>query len=131
MIVRKISEVINTENDVKDPQGHWISRRLITKKDGMGFSVNDTIIKAGTETTIWYKNHLEAVYCVSGNGSIEDLATGITHSISAGTLYALNNNDRHILRGESEDMHMVCVFYPPLRGDEVHDEDGSYPADND
>ena len=131
MIVRKLNEIKNTENDVSDPHGHWISRRLLTKKDGMGFSVNDTIIKAGTETPIWYKNHLEAVYCVSGNGSIEDLATGITHSITAGTLYALNNNDRHILRGGSEDMYMVCVFYPPLRGDEVHDEDGSYPAHTD
>ncbi len=130
MIIRKLDEIINTDNDVADPHGNWKSRRLINKKDGMGFSVNDTIIKAGTESKIWYKNHLEAVYCVSGNGSIEDLATGITHSITAGTLYALNNHDRHILRGGTEDMHMVCTFYPALRGDEVHDEDGSYPADD-
>jgi L-ectoine synthase len=107
-----------------------MSRRLINKADGMGFSFSDTIIKAGTETKIWYKNHLEAVYCISGNGSIKDLATGITHDIKPGVLYALNLHDRHILRGGTEDMHMVCVFYPALRGNEVHDKDGSYPADD-
>lgn len=131
MIIRRLNEILNTENDVKDPHGNWISRRLINKKDGMGFSVNDTIIKAGTESPIWYKNHLEAVYCVAGNGSIEDLSTGIIHDITAGTLYALNKHDRHILRGGTEDMHMVCVFCPPLQGDEVHDADGSYPVDTD
>ncbi len=127
MIIRDLNQIINTENDVKDPNGHWVSRRLINQKDGMGFSLNDTIIKAGTETNIWYKNHLEAVYCVSGNGTIEDLATGVIHDIRPGVLYALNQHDRHVLRGGSEDMHMVCVFYPGLRGDEIHDEDGSYP----
>ncbi len=131
MIIRNLNQILNTENDVRDSHGNWMSRRLINKADGMGYSVSDTIIKAGTETPIWYKNHLETVYCLSGNGSIEDLATGITHQISGGVLYALNNNDRHILRGGTEDMHMVCVFYPPLRGDEVHDEDGSYILNND
>lgn len=129
MIVRKLSQVLNTENDVKAPNGNWLSRRLITKVDGMGFSFSDTTIKAGTETRIWYKNHLEAVYCISGDGSIEDLTTGVTHQIEPGVLYALNHNERHILRGGSEDMRLVCVFYPALRGDEVHDKDGSYPID--
>jgi L-ectoine synthase len=128
LIVRNLNRIINTDKDVRDPNGNWISRRLITKKDGMGFSVNDTIIKAGTETKIWYKNHLEAVYCVSGNGSIEDMDTGIIHDIEPGALYALNDHDRHVLRSGTEDMHMVCIFYPALKGDEVHDEDGSYPA---
>lgn len=129
MIIRKLSQVLSTENNVEAPNGNWLSRRLITSADGMGFSLSDTIIKAGTETKIWYKNHLEAVYCISGNGSIEDLTIGITHRIEPGVLYALNNNERHILRGGSEDMRLVCVFYPALRGDEVHDKDGSYPVD--
>jgi L-ectoine synthase len=34
------------------------------------------VIFAGTETYLWYKNHLEAVYCVGGKGEIEDLGTG-------------------------------------------------------
>ena len=129
MIIRKLDELIGTECEVSAQNGNWVSRRLITRVDGMGFSLSDTVIKANTETRIWYKNHLEAVYCISGNGSIKDLTTSVTHHIEPGVLYALDNNERHILRGGSEDMHLVCVFCPALRGDEVHDKDGSYPID--
>jgi L-ectoine synthase len=131
LIVRRLSQILNTTNDVKAPNGNWLSRRLITRDDKMGFSFSDTIIKAGTETPIWYKNHLEAVYCISGDGSIEDLTSGVIHKIEPGVIYALDNNEKHILRGGSEDMHLVCVFNPALRGDEIHDEDGSYPPSQD
>jgi len=128
MIIRKLEAIIGGPADVAAENGNWRSRRLVTQADNMGFSLNDTIIRAGTETGIWYKNHLEAVYCIAGNGSINELDTGITHQLYPGVMYALNKNDRHILRGGTEDMRMICVFYPALRGDEVHDEDGSYPA---
>ena len=127
MIIRSLEKILNTSADVAAPNGNWQSRRLLMQSDCMGFSLHDTIIKAGTETKIWYKNHLEAVYCISGNGSVEDLTTSITHQIEPGVMYALNQNDKHILRGGSEDMRLVCVFYPALRGDEIHDKDGSYP----
>lgn len=124
MIVRKLSDIMNTENDVNAE--NWRSRRLLLKKDGMGFSVHDTIIRAGTETTIWYKNHLEAVYCIEGDGEIEVVQTGDVFPIEAGTIYALNGNEKHYLRGGKKDMRMVCVFNPPVTGRETHDEDGSY-----
>ncbi|RCX32324.1 ectoine synthase [Thioalbus denitrificans] len=126
MIVKQLSEIVGTENDVKAENGNWASRRFLLKKDGMGFSFHDTTIFAGTETYIWYKYHLEAVYCVAGEGEIEDLETGITHPISDGTMYALNGNERHYLRAR-KDMRLICVFNPPLTGAEVHDEDGAYP----
>ncbi len=126
MIVKQLSEIVGTENDVKAENGNWASRRFLLKKDGMGFSFHDTTIFAGTETYIWYKHHLEAVYCVAGEGEIEDLETGITHPISDGTMYALNGNERHYLRAR-KDMRLICVFNPPLTGAEVHDEDGAYP----
>ncbi len=127
MIIRTLEEIIGSSSEVKAPDGSWESRRLLNKADNMGFSMSDTIIKAGSNNPIWYKNHLEAVYCIAGNGSIEDLATGITHQIRPGLLYALDKHDRHILRGGTEDMRLLCVFYPALTGHEVHDEDGSYP----
>jgi len=56
-----------------------------------------------------------------------DLATGVTHPIRPGTLYCLNQHDRHILRAnQGTHMRMVCVFNPPLTGREVHDETGAY-----
>ena len=45
----------------------------------MGFSFHITTIYAGAELPMHYKNHLECVYCISGEGSIEDLATGQVH----------------------------------------------------
>jgi L-ectoine synthase len=124
MIVKNIDEIIGTEDDVDEK--NWRSYRLLLKKDGMGFSFHHTIIKEGTETYIWYKNHLEAVYCIRGEGEIEVIEKGEVYPIKAGTLYALNGHEKHYLRATAE-MHMMCVFNPPCTGREVHQEDGSYP----
>ncbi|RST70864.1 ectoine synthase [Siminovitchia acidinfaciens] len=124
MIVRTLEEVIGTENEVKADT--WVSRRLLLKDDNMGFSYHDTIIYAGTETHIWYKNHLEAVYCVGGEGEIETVSDGKVYPIKDGTMYALDKNDEHYLRA-TKDMRMICVFNPPLTGRETHDKDGVYP----
>ncbi|MTI79521.1 MAG: ectoine synthase [Firmicutes bacterium] len=126
MIVRKLEELEGTDRDVDD--GNWRSRRLLLRKDGMGFSYHDTIIRAGTETQIWYKNHLEAVYCIEGEGEVELVDDGTVYTIKAGTMYALNNHENHYLRAnKGTDMRMVCVFNPPVTGREVHDEEGVYP----
>ena len=125
MIVRKLADTIGTDREVQAKT--WTSHRLILADDNMGFSMHDTLIKAGTTTEMWYKNHLEAVYCVFGKGSIKDLATGELHPIEDGTLYALDQHDKHLLYGET-DMRMVCVFNPPVTGREVHDKSGAYPA---
>ena len=124
MIVKRLEDITGTSDEVE--ADNWISRRLLLKKDSMGFSLHDTIIKAGTETYIWYKNHLEAVYCIEGSGEIELVDNGKIYPIKKGTMYALNGNEKHYLRAK-EDMRMVCVFNPPVTGREVHDEEGVYP----
>ena len=125
MIVKHLDELIGTDADV-DTEG-WNSRRFILRDDNMGYSVNDTIIKPGAVLEMEYRNHLETVYCIEGEGEIEDLATGQVHAIRPGTLYALNKHDRHVLRAnKGTHMRMVCVFNPPLTGREVHDTTGAY-----
>jgi L-ectoine synthase len=104
----------------------WRSRRLLLAGDRMGFSLHDTIIRAGTSTPMQYRNHLEAVYCVGGKGSITLTATGEVFPIEDGTVYALDQHDQHVLHAETE-LRLVCVFRPALIGNEVHDADGSYP----
>lgn len=125
MIVRDLNEARNTERHVFS-EG-WDSVRLLLKSDGMGFSFHITTIHAGAELPMHYKNHLESVYCIGGTGSIEDSATGEVHQIRPGVVYALDKNDRHVLRADEEEpMVMACVFNPPVTGNEVHQEDGSY-----
>lgn len=124
MIVRQLNELTGTDRDVRDP--NWSSRRLLLQEDGMGFSLHDTLIHAGTSTEIHYRNHLEAVYCIEGKGQVKLVESGKVIPIEAGTVYALDQHDHHILTAET-DMRMVCVFAPALVGPETHDETHCYP----
>ncbi len=128
MIVRTLEQA--EQSDRRIVTRTWESTRLLLKNDNMGFSFHITTIYANTETHIFYQNHLEAVYCISGEGEVETLSDGKVHPIRPGTMYALDRHDDHLLRGISE-MKLACVFNPPLSGKEVHDERGVYPLESD
>ncbi len=38
----------------------------------------------------------------------------------------LDGHERHRVTAET-DLRMICVFTPPVTGEEVHDENGAYP----
>ncbi|MFN3144694.1 MAG: ectoine synthase [Paracoccaceae bacterium] len=127
MIVRDFNVLKGTDRSVSDAR--WNSVRMLLADDGMGFSFHITTIEAGSEHEFHYKHHFESVYCISGAGAITDLATGQTHRIRPGVMYALDKHDHHRLVAESE-LVLACVFNPPVTGTEVHRADGSYaPAD--
>lgn len=125
MIVRQLKDCELTDRRVESTT--WQSVRLLLAEDNMGFSFHITTIFAGTETHMHYKNHLESVYCISGTGAIKDLATNETHDITPGTVYALDQHDKHILYAHHKDLILACVFNPPVTGKEIHDKDGAYP----
>ncbi|WP_323016546.1 ectoine synthase [Castellaniella sp.] len=127
MIVRHVNEVIGTDQEVVTD--NWTSRRVLLADDGMGFSFHETIIKPGTETHIHYQNHLEAVWCVEGDGEIETIADGKKYALGPGVVYALDQHDEHWLRGGRQPLRVICVFNPPLTGREVHDASGVYPLE--
>jgi L-ectoine synthase len=124
MIVRHLSDAVDSERAVEGPT--FVSRRLLLADDQVGFSFHDTVLYAGTATNIWYQNHVEAVYCIEGEGELEDLTNGVTHAITPGMLYTLDGHERHILRATT-DLRMICVFTPALTGQEIHDDNGTYP----
>jgi L-ectoine synthase len=124
VIVRSLAEIEGTDRDVRAET--WRSQRLLLARDGQSFSMHDTVLYAGTETTMWYANHIEAVYCVGGEGELINDETGETHALSDGTIYLLDGHEHHRIRARS-DLRMVCVFTPPVTGREVHDETGAYP----
>ena len=124
MIVRRLDDLEGTDRDVQTET--WRSRRLLLAGDGQRFSMHDTVIHAGTTTDMWYQHHIEAVYCIEGTGQLVDRETGDTHDLAPGTLYLLDGNERHTVHAHSQ-LRMVCVFDPPVTGQEVHDENGAYP----
>jgi L-ectoine synthase len=124
LIVRTLSELDGTDRDVRTDT--WRSRRFVLAGEGVGFSFHDTVLYAGTETSMWYANHVEAVYCVGGEGELVDDETGEVHPLRDGTMYLLDGHERHRVRATT-DLRMACVFNPPVTGREVHDEHGVYP----
>lgn len=130
MKIVSLQDLLGTDREVKSPAG-WTSVRFLLKKDKMGFSLHETTFPAGLEVDMWYRNHLEAVYCYQGRGVLTNRDTSETFVIEPGTCYALDSHDRHTLKAEQE-MKLVCVFNPPVTGGEIHDEHGSYlvPAES-
>ncbi len=125
MIVRTREDVKGTKGDRRTEQ--WSTLRFLHQEDGMGFTFTDTTIEPGADMVMCYKNHLEACYCIEGEGTIEELETGTVHALTPGTIYALDKHDRHRLRATKR-MRLICTFNPALSGGEHHDADGSYPA---
>lgn len=127
MLIRTLEATRLSDRNVKSDG--WESARMLLKQEGMGFSFHITTIHAGAELRMRYRNHLESVYVISGVGTITDLASGETHALAPGTLYALDQHDAHVLRAETE-IVTACVFNPPVTGREVHDEQGGYLAED-
>lgn len=117
MIVRGIDDIENSERDVA--WGNGQSRRFLIESDTMGYSLTDTVVNAGTTSLLEYKNHLETCYCIEGEGEVKTVEDGKVYPIKPGTMYALNNNDKHYLTAHTT-MRLVCVFLPALAGHESH-----------
>jgi len=125
MIIRTLQQAEQTNRKIVSPDGNWDSTRLLLKEDQMGFSFHITTIYKGADFQMHYQNHLESVYCISGEGEVETLDDGKKRSITPGTIYILDQHDKHVLRAFSE-MKMACVFNPPLNGKEVHNPEVAY-----
>ena len=124
MIVRTIEEITGTDRDIKTP--NWRSKRIVLAKEGVGFSVHETTLYAGTVNDFWYANHIEAVWVIEGEGELTDKDTDVTYKLGPGSVYVLSGHEHHQLRPRTQ-MRTVCVFNPPVTGREVHDENGVYP----
>jgi L-ectoine synthase len=124
MIVRTLSALSQTPQHVVTPE--WRSTRLIVKSDGVGYSVHHTVVPEGSTVHCHYKHHFETNYCIAGEGEVLHVESGETFPITVGTVYALDQHDEHVLKATKGDLHLVCVFNPPISGDETHNADGGY-----
>lgn len=118
MFISSISATIGTDRDV---QGEgWKSRRVILAGDGMGYSVHETTVDAGTRLHLSYENHRETVYCLAGRGTILDVDTADAAPLTPGTVYSAGIGEEHILSCDTE-MTFLCIFTPGLEGREEAD----------
>ncbi len=122
MIIKIKDDVVGTKGEKHGDK--WHSLRLLHKEDGMGVTLTDSILEPGFQMVLWQKNHFEACYCLEGEGTVEELDNGKIHEVKPGTLYAMNDHDRHRIQAKTR-MRIVCTFFPALTGNEVHDADGS------
>lgn len=124
MIVRTTTEITDTDRDVS--AGAWRSKRIILAGDGVGFSFHETTIQTDSVSEFHYQHHVEAVWVIEGEGTLTNHETGEQHALAPGTMYLLNGHERHRVTCHQQ-LRMLCVFNPPVVGNEVHDETGAYP----
>lgn len=125
MKIIRLEDIEGTPRQVHCPNGGFISNRFLLEEDKMGFTVTKTFIPKGKPQHWHYKNHLEACYCISGYGILTDNRHLIQHDVVPDTMYVLDNHDSHFFQA-IKDTWLLCVFNPPLKGREIHKEDGSY-----
>jgi len=126
VIVKSLTDVIGSQDHATGDG--WESRRLLLARDGLGYSLHDTLVIEGQTIDLKYKNHVETNYCIAGEGTVKNVETGEVFPLSAGTIYVLDRHERHILTATKGDLRLVCVFTPALSGEETHDADGGYAA---
>ena len=129
MQIIRTHELHGTSRDVRCPDGGFRSLRILLRQDGMGFGLHKTIIPKGFPQHWHYTHHLEACYCIQGSGLLENLMTGEKHDIYHDTIYVLDKHDDHLFTA-FEEVTLICIFNPPLAGEETHREDRSYAPAN-
>lgn len=104
-----------------------VSHRILLENDGMGYTMTKTVIEPGKRVFQHYKNHLETCYCVYGSATLTNATTGEEHRIGPDITYVLDKNDPHWFEAHEETV-LICTFNPPLTGQEIHGDDGSYDS---
>lgn len=127
MFIRRLEDVQGTDRYKVVLDGALHSARYLTAADRMGFSLHVNRATPCPPMPLWYKNHWEANYIVSGTIDITDLTSNTKWRLGPGDLYQVGPNDRHTFE-VIEDEHHLSIFCPALAGNETHDEDGAYSA---
>jgi len=128
MLIRTMEQIESEGRIISISHGKATACRLLTKSDGLNFSISEARANSVGSSDLWYKNHWEANYVRSGNATLEDRTTGQQWALEPGVLYCVGPRDKHrISRAQDSNMRIISVFSPPIEGLETHDEDGAYP----
>ena len=125
MIVRNVTQQTEAGHLHRVAYGKMDTVRLLLAQDGAGFSISDVCVTEDMDEVLQYRNHIEANIFLAGGGTVENLSSGEIHEVHAGVTYVVYPEDRHRVR-LSAGTRLICVFNPPLQGNENHNAQGGY-----
>jgi quercetin dioxygenase-like cupin family protein len=126
----KVLKTVDLEKSRKVEFHAGVSNRFLLESDGAGYTMTKTVISPSAGRVYQhYKNHHETCYCVSGRAILTCAASGEEFVVEPDTVYILDKNDPHYFEAIEETI-LICTFNPPLKGSEVHGDDGSYSVDS-
>lgn len=119
-VERTLADIEGTERDVYWGAGY--SKRLLVKRDGLGFAFCVTVGHAGKDSPLQYRNHLESCYYISGTGEYvwDDGRHPIETQDGEGTAFIMNLHDAHRMVVQDESV-CLSIFTPAIEGAEAHD----------
>ena len=95
MFVRSVDELRARGEEVVELDGRLRCFNLLTKADGLGFSLHDVRSAAGSAELLWYKHHWESNYIIAGTGSVEEVSTGRVWPLEPGVIYGAGPAPTH------------------------------------
>jgi hypothetical protein len=124
---RSLAKIHGTDRDVF--WGNGQSKRMLVKRDGLGFAFCVTVGNPDTDSLLEYRNNLESCYYISGTGEY-DWGSGkhpILTDKGQATVFIMNNHDTHHMRINQESV-CLSIFTPPIEGNESHDFSSGRPS---
>src|SRR5438128_9616072 len=76
MLIRTMQQLESQGRVVSISHGKSTAVRLLTKADGLNFSISEARAQKAGQADLWYKNHWEANYARAGRATLEDRTTG-------------------------------------------------------
>src|SRR5262249_22999128 len=102
MLIRTMQQLESEGRIVSISHGKSTAVRLLTKADGLAFSISEARAEKAGQAELWYKNHWEANYVRAGRATLEDRTTGQRWSLEPGVLYCVGPKDKHhIIRDDA------------------------------
>src|SRR5262249_40794570 len=127
MLIRTMQQYEAQGRVVSISHGRSTAVRLLTKSDGLNFSISEARAPKPGQSDLCHKHHWEANYVRAGNATLEDRTTGQRWALAPGVLYCVGPKDKHRIIRDDTRMRIISVFNPPIVGNETHDADGAYP----
>lgn len=116
MIVIDAMQTHGSEREVK--RDDLSSMLLLLKADGLGFTVTRTMIHPAKDFEPFHdKDHVQAYYCIRGNGTVKD-SRGNEHKIKPGFFFAAEKAEKHWIKAK-DTLVLLCTISPAIAANEM------------